>query len=148
MEQIKYFRIIIDRHLKSDNQIEELTSSIESLIYKFYLLREIFSKNFTIFYKPLVEFIWRYGFLVWGGLYETNLKPLEVTQNNILKIIFLKPRLYHTSLLYTNKMLNIRCLNILTVSTYMRKLTGLMFMTHKYEKRNNIQILFLVMVYQ
>lgn len=47
-----------------------------------------------IVYKALVESLIRYGIIIWGGLYNTALKQLNVIQNFILKIINKKEKRY------------------------------------------------------
>ena len=122
----KYLGIIIDCHLRWSFHIERITLCVKRLLHKFYVLREFMSKKLLIcIYKSLIESIFRYGIIVWGGMYKTLLQPLNTLQNYILKIIFKKPKLYHTSLLYSVDVLNIRCLYILSVNKFMNRLNNL-----------------------
>lgn len=118
-----------------------MTKSIKSLIHKFYLLRECLNKNLLItIYKSLVESVIRYGILVWGGTYKKAINPLCTIQNTILKIIFKENKLYHTDLIYTENLLNIRSLYILTVCKFMIKnfSNNYSHITHKFNTRNKI----------
>lgn len=117
--EIKYLGIIIDNNLKWVNHVNYLTKKIRKLIYKFYQLRDILSRKLLIMvYKSLVESLLTYGILVWGGMYRNALQKLNTTQNYILKIIFKKQRLYHTHLLYTEDISNIRTLYFHSLCIY------------------------------
>ena len=110
-EKTKYLGIIIDQNLKWNEQIQSLLTKLRRFIHKFYQLRKFMNrKQLIIIYKSLVESILRSGIIVWGGLYDTTLLPLRVIQNHIVKIIFRKPLLYRTALLYNNEILIIRTL--------------------------------------
>lgn len=113
---VKYLGIIVDQHLKWKPHVSYLTMRVRKLFHRFYLLRDIFSKQLiTTVYYALAESLLSYGILVWGGIYDTHLKQLQICQNKLIKIIFnLHPR-HSTNVLYTdNKLLNIR--NIYIVS--------------------------------
>ena len=132
----KYLGVLIDQYLKWDRQIEKIVKVIKGLIHKFYMLREILNKNLLVtIYKALVESVIRYGIVVWGGLYKTSLYPLNIVQNSILKIIYKKTRLYHTSLLYSESVLDARCLYILCVSKFMARVNDKKYISHKYQTR-------------
>ena len=138
-DHVKYLGVIVDCHLKWNLHVEKITLSVKRLLHKFYILREFLNQKILIsIYKSLVESIFRYGILVWGGMYKSALQPLNILQNYILKIIFRKPKLYHTVSLYSENILNIRCLFILTVSKYMTKLNQLgltEIVTHNFNTR-------------
>lgn len=122
VDEIKYLGIIIDKHLKWTQHIDYLTNRVRKIIFKFYQLKDILNRNILILiYKAFVESLFRYGILVWGGLYTRSLKKLNVIQNSILKIMYNKKRDYPTKLLYTNEILNIRSLYILNVCIYTHK---------------------------
>lgn len=135
---IKYLGIIIDQNTKWDSHINFLVTKVRTLIFKFYQLREILNKRIMLLvYKALAESLFRYGILVWGGLYSNALKKLSVIQNYILKIIFNKNKLYPTNLLYSNEIINIRSLYILSVCTYTFKKDNLKnYTTNRYTTRS------------
>ena len=55
---------------------------IRKLIYKFYILREIMNEKLVIIiYRALVESLFRYGIMAWGGAYISKIRPLQVIQN-------------------------------------------------------------------
>lgn len=116
---IKYLGIVIDKNIKWESHIDYLTTKVRKLIYKFYQLRSILNKKILILvYKALAESLFRYGILVWGGMYSNKLKKLNVIQNYILKIIFNRNKRYPTKLLYSDEISNIRSLYILDVCVY------------------------------
>lgn len=135
---IKYLGVVIDQNIKWDNHIDYLTTKVRKLIYKFYQIREILSKKIMILvYKALAESLFRYGILVWGGLYSNALKKLNVIQNYILKIIFSKNNMYPTRLLYSVEISNIRSLYIHSVCVYTFKKNELKSYTaNKYGTRS------------
>lgn len=117
--EIKYLGLIIDKYLKWSNHIDYLTNKVRKLIYKFYQLREFLSKKLLlIIYKSLVESLIRYGIVVWGGMYRNSLQKINIAQNYILKIIFKKHRRYHTNLLYTEDICNVRSLYFHSLCIY------------------------------
>ena len=136
-DTIKYLGITIDCHLKWKDHVARIVHGLKRLIHKFYILREILNEKLLIsVYKALVESVIRYGILVWGGMYKASLQCLNVLQNYILKIIFKKPKLFHTALLYSENILNVRCLYILTVSRFMIKSTNKSHISHSLSTRN------------
>ena len=83
-DKTKYLGIIIDKHMKWIDQISFVVTKIRKLVYKFYILREILSEKLSILvYRALVESLLRYGIIAWGGMYKTNLRPLQTVQNII-----------------------------------------------------------------
>lgn len=133
----KYLGLTIDCFLKWEYHIQKLTNNIRKLIYKFYLLREFLERKLLLLiYKALVESLIRYGIIAWGGMYNNKIKQLNVVQNYILKIIFKRNKLYSTKLLYSNDILNVRSLYILTTCSYVHKCNKLKnYISHKYETR-------------
>ena len=95
----KYLGIMIDKHLRWDQQAIYLSKKIWCLIHKVYMLVAILDrKTLIMLYKSLVKTLM---ILVWGGAHNCHLEQLKTIQNYIVKIILKKPRwLYHTDLLY------------------------------------------------
>lgn len=115
----KYLGIMIDSNLKWAEHTRYLCNKLRFFIHKFYLLKEILNRKLLIMtYKSLVEPLLRYGILVWGGAYNTHLEALKIIQNCIVKIIFSKPRLYPTHLLYDNNICSIRVIYISTLCLF------------------------------
>lgn len=120
--QVKYLGVMIDCYLKWGAHAEYLTKKIRSLSYKFYILRNILSTSMLIaLYRSLVESLLTYGITVWGSMYENAMRPLQIVQNKILKIIHKKDRLYPTNMLYNEKILDLRTLFFHSVNCYIHK---------------------------
>ena len=127
----KYLGIICDQTLRWDLHTAYLTKKLNFLVYKFYTLRNILDRKMLIMlYQSLVESILRYGILVWGSMYYTSLKPLQVIQNKILKIILKKPYLYPTQQIYNNTLVNVRTLFLITVCCYMHHHKDIRYQLH------------------
>lgn len=140
VEKTKYLGIILDQNLKWTHHIDYITGKLKGLIHKFYLLREFLSNRLMILiYKSLVESILRYGIIVWGGTYKTNLLSLKIIQNYLLKVIYGKSRLFPTRLLYSDDICNITSLYIQSVCAFVHKSKFLKhYIEHTYETRNRI----------
>lgn len=119
---IKYLGIMIDKNLKWDHHINKLTSNIRKLIYKFYTLRDILTKKLLLnVYRALIESLMGYGVVVWGGLYKNSLKPLNVAQNYILKVILRKEKRFPTNQLYSEEVLPVRAMYCLRICSLVHK---------------------------
>lgn len=87
-------------------------------------------------YKALVESILQYAIIVWGGLYINALKPHNVVQNYILKVIFQKEKRFPTNQLYNENMLNIRMLYFYNLCLFIYKNKNLQTkLEHTYQTR-------------
>lgn len=89
---IKYLGITIDSQLRWDQHVKNLVNKIRGLLFKFRYLRNYINsiKYLKIFYQALIESQISYGIVGWGGAYNNHIKPLEVIQKWILKIIYKK----------------------------------------------------------
>lgn len=135
-ETTKYLGIIIDKNLKWTPQIENLTNKIRKLIHKFYLIRNVLNTKMLIMvYQSLVETLIGYGIIVWGGLYQNALQPLNVIQNYILKIIYHKNRYFSTALLYNETVLNVKSLYFYASCMFYFKQKNKDFINHQYKTR-------------
>ena len=140
VESTKYLGVVIDSHLKWDKHILYLSGKLRCLIHKFYMLREFLSRKLLIIiYKALAEPLLRYGILVWGGMYSTHLRLLNVVQNFIVKTILRKPKLYTTSLLYSPELNNIKTLYILSACNFVHtnQKFKLNYICHSHSTRGN-----------
>lgn len=142
VDNIKYLGIMIDKHLKWDKHVSYLCNKTRYLIHNFFILRQILNtKLLKLIYKALFEQIIRYGIIIWGGLYNRHLQCLNVIQNSILKIIFKKPRLYETKLLYDEEIFNIRTLYILTSCIFLKKNENYHLVSNNYNTRSQTNCL-------
>lgn len=114
VKHIKYLGLYVDCYLRWNVHTEYLTNRLKCLIFKFYQLRCILdNKNLRIVYGALAESLIRYCIIVWGGLFSNALKPLQVMQNTVLKILFKKDIRHSTLALYRElNLLNMRTLYI------------------------------------
>lgn len=135
---VKYLGIYVDSNLKWTKHVEYITKKLKTLIYRFYILRNIISKALiTSLYQGLVESLLRYGIVAWGAMYNNALNPLQVIQNKILKIIYKKDYLYPTHLLYNCKINNLRMLFFHSVVCFVHKDRDKGIVSHTYLTRNN-----------
>ena len=75
-EKVKYLGIYIDNHLRWNIQIKSVVQKLKVLSYKFAQLKHILSiQHLKIVYKALVESIFKYGIIGWGGVGIKNLEP-------------------------------------------------------------------------
>ena len=120
-------------------QCHNLTK-ICNLFYKFYILREFMCKKLLMLvYGSFVESLLRYGIIVWRGAYESNLKPLKVIQNTILKIVFHKDRRYPTRQLYDEGVCNIAGLYVCVICFFIHRNDNLkQFVKHQYDTRAKV----------
>ena len=73
------------------------------------------------------------------GAYESNLKPLKVIQNTILKIVFHKDRRYPTRQLYDEGVCNIAGLYVCVVCSFIHRNDNLkQFVKHQYDTRAKV----------
>lgn len=76
-------------------------------------------KTLITIYKSLVESIFKYGIIVWGGLYDNSLHKLNIVQKYILKVMFKRSKRYPTDLLFSVDVGNVRSLYLFEVCSYM-----------------------------
>lgn len=136
-QNIKYLGLTIDSHLKWDVHILQVCGKIRKLFYLFKIIRQYLdSYQLKTIYYALVQSLLVYGISGWGGINKSNLKPLEITHKTILKIMYSKPVLYPSDLLFQeSNILNIRQLYIkkLTISVHLQ---NKLFVVHNYSTRS------------
>ncbi|CAH1110396.1 unnamed protein product [Psylliodes chrysocephalus] len=85
-EQLKQLMQIESFGNKMKTLCEKFTSieekvKIRFFIHKLYILRNVMAKKLLLMiYKALVELLLRYGIVVWGVMYSSNLTQLKVVQ--------------------------------------------------------------------
>lgn len=100
-EKIKYLGIMVDSHLKWQEQSKLIVHKVRSLISRIKSLKNICELDELMkVYYALVEPHLSYGVLVWGGMADFYYKQVEVIQKWIIKIIYGKPITYPTEKLY------------------------------------------------
>jgi hypothetical protein len=119
---LKYLGIIMDKHLKWNEHILATVKKARNIMYVFYRLRNIVSKQVLLtVYHSLAMSIVQYGIIGWGGTYATNIKPVLQIQKTLLKIIFGKDKTFPTDTIYDlAKVLDVRQLYIKTLLLYIK----------------------------
>ena len=76
---------------------------------------------------------------MWRDAYKSNLKPLNVIQNIILKIVFHKDRRYPTKQLYDEGICNIAGLYVCVVCYFLHRNNNLkQFVKYQYNTRAKV----------
>lgn len=87
----KYLGITLDCGLKFNSHIEKLKNSLNMVIRKLYVLREICpTPILRTVYFSLFNSRLEYGVSAWGGVYLSNLKPLIIAQKYAIRVIYKK----------------------------------------------------------
>lgn len=88
----------------------------------------------------MVESVINYGIIIWGGIHENQLKPLEIAQKYILKIILHKNKRFPTiELFQITQVMNIRTLYIFNAAKFMYKNPQLRILVdHDYHTRSKV----------
>lgn len=122
-EYVKYLGILVDNHLRWNHHIENLVKKLRSLSYMFQKLKYILNiHELKSVYFALVQSLLTYGIIGWGGAYSNVLKPLEIIQKRILKIIFNFSVRFPTEELFKDiKICDLRNLFYLNILTNMSK---------------------------
>nr|CAI5857641.1 unnamed protein product [Callosobruchus analis] len=116
----KYLGITIDCHLRWDIHINNVVKTLRQLLYRFKYLKNILDLSHlkTIYYS-LVESRLRYAIIGWGGAAYCHLRPLDVLQKKMLKIIYNKKITYPSDLLFSETgILDVRQLYVHQIILY------------------------------
>lgn len=140
-EYINYLGLIVDSFLRWNHHIEKICKSIRKSIFIFKKLRHILSlPKLKIFYFAFVQSILQYGILCWGGTTNNYINNIHILQKYVIKILYFKPRLYPSNLIYKETQLfSLSQLYILAIITIIHKNPNLIeYSKHKYPTRLNI----------
>ena len=97
VRESKYLGVTIDRHLRWETHMKNVTKRLRYFIYIFFKLRKFMNTDqLLIIYHALFWSVATYGIIAWAGVCDTNLKPLNNVHKKIIKIIF-KKSFYHPS---------------------------------------------------
>lgn len=98
----KYLGVYIDSNLKWNSHVDFLCKKLRPMLYMFVTLKSILNINeLRTLYFSLVQSHLSYCINSWGGVYSTTLKPLEILQKRILKIIYGYVLRYPSSALFS-----------------------------------------------
>lgn len=106
----KYLGVITDENLKWKEHIIYLYNKLRKILPKFYQIRNIAREEIkrTLYYG-LVKSNLRYGIIVWGSAYDNAIRPLEIIQKTLIKILYTKDRYYPSDQLFKEtKLMTIR----------------------------------------
>lgn len=136
---IKYLGVTIDKHLKWNIHINNVTKKLRGLLPKFNYLKSFLDvKQLRILYSSLVQSHLTYGILGWGGAAECHLKSLYSVQKWFIKIIYNKKKTFSSNVLFKQAhLLDIRqlyCLDVLKF-IYQGKIS-IEHVDHEYETRH------------
>ena len=97
----KYLGLIIDHELSWKQHIGALCSSLIKYVGIFYKIRDCIPEDTRLhLYNAFVSSRISYGIEIYGMAKPPILRPLQIMQNRILKILTDKPRRYPTNILY------------------------------------------------
>ena len=83
-----FLGVIIDKNLTWKQHIQHISNKISKTIALLRLLRHIFPKKILrLIYMSLIYSYLNYCNIIWGGAYDTVLKPLFILQKKAIRII-------------------------------------------------------------
>lgn len=142
VEQEKYLGLILDNKLSWKPHINSLRSKITSLTGALRRIVRCLPKRvrYTI-YNSLIKPNLEYLIEIWGSAAKTNLKPLQISQNKIMKVLFNYKRLTPTSSIYKDtKILNISQTYVYNTCILIRKIIYKDIHSHiTFTKRSEVQ---------
>ena len=86
--ETKYLGIIFDEKMTFKSHVQFINKKLKFTLSKFYYIKNIIPVNLKrMFYFAMVQSIFSYGILVWGGIYETNLYTLKILQKSFIRCV-------------------------------------------------------------
>ena len=123
-----FLGVIIDKKLTWKPHIQHISNKISKTIALLRLLRHIFPKRILrLIYMSLIYSYLNYCNIIWGGAYDTVLKPLFILQKKAIRIISNSHYLEHTAPLFKS----LKLLNIYQIFKY-----NCLLLVHKCKKAN------------
>lgn len=114
---IKYLGIVLDEKLTFQKHLSTLAGRVRKIIHIMKSLRRGAPKEtLKLVYLALCQSVLTYCIRCWGGSSKSYMLEVERAQRSVLKVMYKKPRMYPTTLLYEeSKVLSLRKLYILKV---------------------------------
>lgn len=101
VSHIKYLGVMVDEALKWKEHVNMLANKLRRLLPTFFQIRNIYTSSLKkSLYYALVESNIRYGIITWGSAYSNAVLPLEILQRTLIKVLYVKNRLYSTERLF------------------------------------------------
>ena len=137
--KVKYLGIFLDHKLKWQDHIAYINKKLRKNIFLFKELSHLLDRRIVMHaYHSLCRSTLTYGNLGWGGAHKTHLDKLVKTQKLILKIIYHRPHLYPSTLLFEeSKVLSVKQLYVKAVLLHFKKHgQRAQLRQHEYNTRN------------
>ena len=101
VSSIKYLGVILSHDLSWQPHIDLILTKCRPAVREIYLLRNLLDTNSLLnVYHGIIGCHVNYCISVWGGTCYSHIRNVKVMQNNVLRTIFHKPRLYSADCLY------------------------------------------------
>lgn len=98
---VKYLGLTIDRHMRWDLHVTQLTNKLRCFLSRFRILRECLElPQLMMVYNGLIQSQLLYGLVGWGGVSECYIRGLKVVQKRILKTMLGREQCYPSVLLF------------------------------------------------
>ena len=99
--KVKYLGIILQEHLSWDDHTNEICNKLKRFFPLFYNIRNYLNKEniITIYYTMIYSRI-KYGSIVTGQTTKLNHDKIQVMQNKLLKVLYMKKYCYSTNKLH------------------------------------------------
>ena len=101
-DKIKYLGILIDEHLTWKSHISEICNSLRRYFPIFYNIRSYLQlENCRSIYYAYIYSRIKYGIPIYGMANTGDLKPIQILQNKLMKVILNKNYMFSTNQLHT-----------------------------------------------
>ena len=136
----KFLGVVLDDRIKFNLHVSMLCNKVSRAVGVLYKLRDylplptLISLYYTFVYPYFV-----YCNVIWGHTFRTHLKPLEILQKKVIRIINHAPYNSHTNnLFFTNKILKLNEINLFFQSVHVYKsYDDFPSFSHSYSTRNH-----------
>lgn len=135
---MKYLGIVIDKHLRWDLQVKNVTKKIRGLLSRFKYLKQYLGINqLKTIYFALIQSHLSYGIIGWGAVANCYLYKLNVLQKWFLKIILNKTYTYSSDSLFQEmNVMGVRQLYGCSILINLQKTKNIDFKNHDYDTRS------------
>ena len=119
----KFLGLMLDRNLCFQEHINYVTEKLSKYVPIMYQIRHNMpAKALRTIYNTLILPCLCYCNSIWGSVYASNLKPLQVIQKRIIKAMYFKPIRYPSAELFVSKfLLSVEQINKYTCCLYVFK---------------------------
>ena len=93
VSDLKYLGVNLDSHLNWKSHVTQVSNYLSHLLRKLFILRRLCPhKILKNVYFSMIQSKLEYAIVCWGGIYESNLKPIINLQKYIIRLINFKSR--------------------------------------------------------